>query len=58
MSKVRVPSSFEKLKVFCEDFLVKTKGTIYVNQIEKNELILAVMDAVNYMLNHGFYANQ
>ena len=58
MSKVRVPSSFEKLKTFCQEFLSKTKGIIYVNQIEKNGLILAVMDAVNYMVNHGFYANQ
>ena len=30
-SKSRVPSAFEKLKLFCAEYLRKTKGCIYID---------------------------
>ena len=50
-----MPSTFEKLKDYCMGYLVKTKGIIYVDQLTKNKMTYEVLEAVHFMLNHGFY---
>ena len=57
-SKDRVQSAFVKLKTFCLTYLESLKGAIYLDQVSKNEMTAQILDAVNFMLCHGFYESQ
>ena len=53
-----MPSSFVKLKGFCLQYLEKTRGAIYLDQVNKNQMTAQVLDAVYFMLCLGFYESQ
>lgn len=56
-TKVRIPPRLLELKVFTETFL-KVNGVIDLNDDSKNDMIVAVLRVVKFMVQHGFYKSQ
>ena len=51
----RVPSAFQRMKEFSIEYLTKLKGVIIMDEKIKNEMTCEVLEAVKFMLHHGFY---
>jgi len=51
----RIPSTFQRLKEFCEEYLKSMKGVVYYDDMDKNEMTLEVLKIVYFMTCHGFY---
>jgi hypothetical protein len=56
-TRVRIPPRLLELKDFTEKFL-KKYGVVDLNDDSKNEMIVAVLSVVKFMVNHGFYQSQ
>ena len=52
-----VPASLFIIKRFVEDYLTETQGVQSVFEVGKNMMTLEILKIIQFMLNHGFYAN-
>ena len=58
VTRVKIPSRILMLKSFLEKYLKTVMGMMDPAQQDRNEMTVAVLKTVKFMMTHGFYKDQ